>query len=83
MEIWKRAKARDEAVETDDVGKPVRLCDKRCVANWDGHCAVEKCAEPIFALDIKPVVSETRAAELYALFKEMIDLEFERSGESK
>ena len=41
-------------------GMPMRTCDKNCIANVDGKCAVQRCCGPITRLggarltDLKP-----------------------------
>lgn len=45
-------------------------CNKNCIANVNGHCAVEVCPGAVAALDVK-VADEAAAAELYRMSSQM------------
>lgn len=60
----------------------MRKCDKRCIANVGGLCAVETCEGPILCLDWH-LDDPQIAAELYRMVSTMFQKDFPEENEDK
>lgn len=51
----------------------MKTCNKTCIANVGGKCAVQDCRGPISRLDGAPISDLERAAKFYDLLRDAFD----------